>query len=248
MIIALVLMQIGGCLGPWPPPPRESMAASDAVFAGVVQKIEAGERGRLVTFQVLKWWKGENPTREIQLRTSGDGTGCEFRVEDGRSYLVYSRRNRWGELTLSIGGRTGSLVCAKNEMAELGTPVQSYEEIDPAKLIEREQPYTSLQCIKIPLLIGERPAIDAQCYYEVDAVIDETGAVRDFKGITDRSKAGCPALDPKIIQAWRFKPATIDGKPVQVKLRAISAREPFTVADDAKWRAEAEAREKAKKK
>jgi hypothetical protein len=267
MILSSDDPSVGGCLCASAPSVEEALKSAAVVFAGIVEKVEdpdaeriralpagqqeaarkasrdAGTFSRIATFRVMKRWKGEHTTREVQLRSNG--SACSLTPQPGHSYLVYGRRSvsHPDQLMLSICSRTFWLVCGSEDLKKLGKPIESYEEIDQAQLIAREQPFAELglECIKAPLLIGERPAIEARCYYDVDAVIDENGAVRDFKGLTDRSKPACPALDLKVIQAWRFRPATLDGTPVQVQLRRITSGDPVTVSEDARSRAEAEA-------
>jgi hypothetical protein len=263
-----------GCLCASAPTAEQAFQASTVVFAGVVEKVEDPEAdrieslpaneqaaareaaadtlSRIVTFRVMQWWKGDTKLREVKLYASSDGSACSMTTRVGESYLVYSKPSGKfpDKLTLSICSRTARLVCGRDDMKTLGKPLATFAEIDQKKLIAKEQPFPELGrgCMTLPLLINERPAVEERCYYDVDAVIDETGALRDFKDLTDRTKSGCVPLDAKLIATWRFRPATIDGTPVQTKLRRINRSEPFTVADDARWKARDAAREIAAKK
>jgi hypothetical protein len=239
---------------------EKSRKLAAIVFAGVVESIEDMPRadisrpdmgphyGRKVTFRALQWWKGDEQPRTIEVWTGYGGGDCGYPVEEGQSYLVYGYQppatNRFG---MGICGRTAALVCAMSDVAALGDPIKIYESIDRGALIAREQPYTTYwrECVESAQLIGERGLrMNKHCRYVVDAVVGTDGMVRDFRIVRRPNLVHvCPeSLDAQLFEraaAWRFKPATIDGVPVEMKLTQVSVSEPYTEADFQRFEQEA---------
>jgi hypothetical protein len=257
---------------------------ADAVFAGVVVSIEdpRGDRtralseaerlaaaqqaledrsrgprsGRKVTFRVMQWWKTEAFNETVQVWTLYGGGDCGYPVEPGKSYLVYARRDLHNRLTFGICGRNAALVCASEDLKELGEPIKTYETFDTASLVKREEPYTTYwrPCIQNAVLLGERGLeMDKHCRFTVEGVIGRDGTVRDFRIVNPRPSRLCPAsLEAHVTERvafWRFRAATLEGEPIESHLTSISLREPIDEAQHAKWlqeRAEWEAKKKPK--
>lgn len=256
---------------------EQAFRSSDAIFAGVVVKIDDPrlrltekqqvvprtvtshldpDDGRTITFRVLQWWKTEAFAETVELRTGYGGGDCGYPVEEGKSYLVYARRDLRNQLVFGICDRTAALLCASSDVAELGEPIKTYEKFDVPSLIEREQPYTTYwrPCIKPSLLIGERGLeMDNHCRFKVNGVIGVDGALHEFQ-ILDRSLSQrCVAsLDDHVrerVVHWRFLPAQFEGKPIETLLTTVSMREPINESDHARFlkeRAEWEAKRKPK--
>jgi hypothetical protein len=241
---------------------------ADSVFAGVVVSIEdprgdrlralpeheqaaeqvqshvteGPERGLKVTFRVMQWWKTDAMTESVELWTGYGGGDCGYPVETGKSYLIYSSRDTRNLFTFSICGRTAALICASEDLEELGDPIKTYESFDTASLLAREQPYTTYwrPCLKEPRLIGERGlAMDKHCRFAVEGVIGRDGTLRDFRIIsTPTIPRLCPdSLRQRLeerVKEWRFHPAELNGEPVESLLTAVSMYEPITEAEYAK--------------
>ena len=250
----------------------DAFKSADAIFAGVVESIEDPfgdklkamseadrmvaqrdymnpERGRKVTFRVMQWWKGDLLEKSLTVWTGYGGGDCGYPVEKGQSFLVYARRNLQNRLTMAICGRTSALVCALGELEALGQPIAVHERFDRETLIRREQPYTmySRPCIAPALLVGERGLMmNKHCSFLTEGKIDREGVVRDFRITRRPTIAPCPpSLDAHVLErvaAWRFKPATIEGVPVEVKLTRVAHGEPSTESEYAAFLQEAKER------
>jgi len=208
--------------------------------------------GRKVTFRVMQWWKTDTFSESVQLWTAYGGGDCGYPVEPGKSYLVYARRDLHNRLTFGICGRTAALVCASADLKELGEPIKTYETFDTDSLVKQEEPYTTYWRIQGAVLLGERGLqMDKHCRFTVEGVISRDGTVRDFRIVNTPRSALCPAsLQAHIaerVASWRFRPATLDGWPIESLLTSVSIREPIDEAEHAKFlreRAEWEAKEK----
>lgn len=257
---------------------EEAFQHADAIFAGVVVSIEdrrnrrddsSGsehfavpampphldpDRGRTVTFRVLQWWKNDALTDVVKVRTGYGGGDCGYPVEEGKSYLVYARRNLQNELTFGICGRNAALICASDDVAELGQPIKTYAQFDVQSLIETEQPYTTYwrRCIKPPVLIGDRGLrMKPHCRFDVTGVITTEGTVRDFEIVSRPARPSCPeSLDDHVrkrVAEWRFLPAEFEGMPIETFLTKVSLRTPMNDSEYAaqlKEQAEWEAKRK----
>ncbi len=118
-----------------PPPPKESLEASSAVFSGKVLKIEdAGEFERAVTLEVKGIWKGV-AGKTVTIRTASNGAICGYSFVKGKSYLVYAREIKRGEgeeaeklLMTGLCSRTTPLEAAEEDLKELGPEAAVREE------------------------------------------------------------------------------------------------------------------------
>lgn len=269
--IALFLLTaeaVLACTCALPDPVRKSRDDADVVFAGVVEKIEhpnrermralplleqhaareaawaSGEWGQLVTFRVMQWWKGEKLAPKISLWTGYGGSDCGYPVEIGQSYLIYGERSgTLSQLRFHSCDRNAPLICATDDVEELGIPLKVYEVIDRAKLIAREQPYRAygVDCITPPLLLERTFRFSSNCYFGLDAHVAVDGRLLINKVIR-QAGADCPLLDPEKAAAWRFQPGSIDGQAVAVKVNTLSMFQPATVAEAEARRAKNEKR------
>jgi hypothetical protein len=111
-----------------PSPPLESMAGSDAVFAGKVVLVEEGSGAIIssadpikVVFEVSRVWKGEEKA-DIALTTARDSASCGYDFMVGGEYLVYANNSETG-LTTGLCSRTMPLSMAGEDLAALGEGV-----------------------------------------------------------------------------------------------------------------------------
>lgn len=256
VLLAAAKASACSCLGQ--PTVADEFEYADVVFAGVVTSIEdpRGDRlralpeherlaaqsegldgswgphyGRKVTFRVMQWWKTDNIAPSVEVWTGYGGGDCGYPVETGKSYVVYSRRDSRNQLGLGICGRTAALICASDDLEQLGEPIKTYETFDTKSLVKREEPYTTYwhTCIEPPKLISERGLdMDKHCYFRVDGVIGRDGIVRDFKIIDASPQQWCPneARISEAVAKWKFEPATLNGEPIESRFKTVSMREP----------------------
>jgi hypothetical protein len=105
-----------------PPPPRESLAQSDAVFAGTVKDLRVRRGVVTVTFEVSRAFKGVRD-RRVTLTTAESSAACGFFFEKHKSYLVYAfdaNPGRAVELHTTLCTRTRLLSEARYDLDELG--------------------------------------------------------------------------------------------------------------------------------
>jgi len=121
----------GACSCVPPKPPKQSLAAADAVFHGTVASIEPLEAanatstspdGRLrVTFKVARVWKGDVTERFVMEGTSPNVGMCDFPYAVGSDYIIYAYvRN--GTATTGLCTRSAELPDKKpnGDFAKLG--------------------------------------------------------------------------------------------------------------------------------
>jgi hypothetical protein len=211
----------------------------DAAWRSMSSQPWGPEHGRGVTLRIMQWWKGDAPPRSIQIWTGYGGGDCGYTFEKGQSYLVFARRSTQNNLlSASICSRTAPFLCATSDLEHLGPPIRVYESTDREHLIAREQPYTtySRPCIQPAVLTSERAlTMNNRCVYEVDAVIGRDGTFSKFhitRSPSQNFARLCPAsLDAEVEQVakkWQFRPAMLNGAPVEVRLSRVSVSEPMT--------------------
>jgi hypothetical protein len=103
-----------------PPPPKEAMEKSTAVFSGKVTKIELDEakHRRTVTIEVDRAWKGMDK-KTVVITTASDGAMCGYGFQKDKSYLVYAHGED-GKLSTNICTRTRGIEQAKADIEALG--------------------------------------------------------------------------------------------------------------------------------
>jgi hypothetical protein len=109
-----------------PPPPKEALKNSSAVFSGKVTAVAAaGEYEKAVTIEITASWKGVETAKEVVVYTPNNDGECGYRFEKGKSYLIYATLLRRGEekaLSTHICTRTKALEKAVEDIKELGDP------------------------------------------------------------------------------------------------------------------------------
>lgn len=117
LLITVFVAALGGhyaqaCSCAAPPPPKEALAKSDAVFAGEVLEVklvpapwDASWKVKQVTFEVSQVWKGDIETRQI-VTTSRDGAMCGYSFSvGGLTWCMPTRGNRVFRPTSAPGRR-----------------------------------------------------------------------------------------------------------------------------------------------
>jgi hypothetical protein len=130
-------------------------------------------------------------------------------------------RSRNGLLQAGLCSLTTTAACGTRLLNELGD-----FEVTSART-EEPYPLRHVSCIQPPLLIGER-GLGKLRHTAVNLVVDAEGNVREL-AFADENDAD-PALVERV-RAWKFRPATLDGKPVAVRIQWISARAPRTESE-----------------
>src|SRR4051812_14384200 len=90
------------------PTPALSREQASAVFEGRVTNIssEGAENGatNVVTFALVRTWKGLESDEVVTVRTSGSTASCGIAFERNKSYLVYASTDDRGLQAGSCGG------------------------------------------------------------------------------------------------------------------------------------------------
>lgn len=102
------------------PPPKESLAASDAVFTATVLEVTATQMNRQVRLRVESSWKGAR-CGEMTIVTGLNDADCGYDFQAGTSYLIYADRAK-GSFTTNICSRTAPAAQAAEDLAALGNP------------------------------------------------------------------------------------------------------------------------------
>ncbi len=128
LIISIIPSPAYACSCAQPPPPLESLEASDAVFLGKVTNSERIPRGHeefvgdddvMVTFEVSKVWKGPASQTLVVVTGLGGGyCGLGYFFVIGEEYLVYAL-GEGSELSTYLCTRTTQISNAQEDLAKL---------------------------------------------------------------------------------------------------------------------------------
>jgi hypothetical protein len=124
---------------------EEGTTEASAIFEGRVTKL-ADETpgdgkpppGKLVTFSLVRTWKGLESEETITLRTSESSASCGYAFELNTSYLVYATGTP-DALSVTSCSRTRPMADAAEDLAALGagiTPVKVEPVADAGKAPE----------------------------------------------------------------------------------------------------------------
>ena len=107
-----------------PPPPKQALKKSAAVFAAKVTDIERDARRYEVTFKITRTWKGTKG-KDVTVVTALNSAACGYNFKKGKSYLVYCYQPKkdgkpFGPLSTNICTRTKPMERAKADLKELG--------------------------------------------------------------------------------------------------------------------------------
>ncbi|KAI9015504.1 hypothetical protein DFJ74DRAFT_709436 [Hyaloraphidium curvatum] len=104
-----------------PPPPRESLKQSSAVFLGKVTALhDTGPDGFRLTvdMDVSRIWKGVD-SQVVKVMTTSNSAACGVNFEKGTRYLVYANAQDDG-LWANLCSRTAREKDAADDLKELG--------------------------------------------------------------------------------------------------------------------------------
>lgn len=123
---------VNACSCVKPPPPKELLEKSSAVFAGKVidiytpEKTKTGENQYLkVTFDTSKIWKGPK-NKKIVIKTNNSSAACGYTFEKDQEYVVYASYNTNDTLFTSLCSGTSKYEYFDDYLLELGeysTPI-----------------------------------------------------------------------------------------------------------------------------
>jgi MYXO-CTERM domain-containing protein len=127
------------------PTPQTAKDSAEAVFEGRVTSIErepppgpVGVGMNVVTFALVRVWKGLESEETVVVRTSEQSAACGIEFEKDKSYLVYAAKGDKGLQAGACGG-TRPMSDASADLAVLGggiTPVK----VEPAKKDDAKKP------------------------------------------------------------------------------------------------------------
>lgn len=107
-----------------PPPPKEALKKSSAVFAGKVKSIKRVGMMNVVEIEISRTWKGTKG-KTATVKTHVSSATCGYGFKTGEKYLVYCNAPPKGAkkskvFKTNICTRTKTLAMAKEDMKELG--------------------------------------------------------------------------------------------------------------------------------
>ena len=103
---------------------------ADAIFTGTVKTVTKEGREFIVTLTVLDVWKSDG-ARQITIRTTSGGCSAYFKAEE--TYLIFARKDEFGDLRTNVCMRTGLLVYSDDDLKHLGKPLKT-DATKPKKL------------------------------------------------------------------------------------------------------------------
>jgi hypothetical protein len=185
-----------------------------------------------VSFDITNVIKGTRD-RAIQIWTGYGGGDCGVGFRAGLTYIVLARYDAQGVLIASYCGGTTWLGYrwARERFAWL---LEDVKWSDP-------EPYDVIAGIAPPILIGARvPELAQMDNFPVLLEIDREGRVTHFS--YERGPENCTACCAekrerllRNVPLWRFQPATLDGKPIAVRIRQFNRLTVETTADQLKY-------------
>ena len=105
-----------------PPPPKEALAKSEAVFAGRTVAVGGLPPGgytsddpRIIEFKVDTVWKGSS-YETLFITTDINEASCGFTFIEGREYIVYA----WRDVDVLLCSRTRFIENADEDLVALG--------------------------------------------------------------------------------------------------------------------------------
>ena len=102
---------------------EEGAAQASAIFEGTVKAVtpntETQFRGREVTLEVSRAWKGVD-SPEVKVLTAGTSAACGYPFTEGSTYLVYAHKEGSSPLRVSLCSHTKLIDTAKPDLKHLG--------------------------------------------------------------------------------------------------------------------------------
>ena len=193
-----------------PVSPKTKAEYARFVFSGRATKVT----NDVATFDVERVYSG-SLEKKLELHANKDASRCRYAFEEGREYLVYANLDRDGNVTTHLCSGNVPLICAREDVTYFGDTFEPPAEPGPFDA-------RGTRCLEGPYLIeGSRALLTT--YVDVDLIVDTEGNVRQLTFKRPASEE----LE-KAVRAWRFKPAMLDGKVVEARLRYIGPKDPRT--------------------
>jgi hypothetical protein len=195
---------------------------ADVVFGGRVtaidEPVQTGTSGtQRVTFEDTRVWKGAASTRILLL----GGNACAATFRSGHAYVVFAQRLASGDLMALPCAIAPPLVCA-NYFGLL--PALGIRDGD-APASGEPYPLPEANCVKPPVLVRGKDLGRIIQYRQlrVDLLVDREGKVARFAFSPGAVACHeCTSEDrrevERIVRTWRFRPATLNGRPVAVQI------------------------------
>ncbi|MCL6603186.1 MAG: hypothetical protein K6T94_09955 [Paenibacillus sp.] len=111
------------------PDPNKAIEEAEAVFAGEVLNIKEERKQKGIVgaieyrdvnlFEVQETWKGINQS-QVMVYDNGHDESCGVNFEENKSYLVYTYKNKEGDLYTSLCSRTAEISKAGEDLTVLG--------------------------------------------------------------------------------------------------------------------------------
>ena len=122
-IIGVLARPASACSCVPPPPPEQALEEAEAVFVGMVTRLDQREpHGRLpqvqVTLRVQRSFKGDLGST-VEIHTATSSAACGFSFREGQRYLVYAHPREDGPrglLATSLCTRTAHLDHAREDL------------------------------------------------------------------------------------------------------------------------------------
>ncbi len=128
LVLANLVSLADACSCIAPPPPKQALAGSEAVFSGKCIDVVVKDRIKTCTFEVDRVWKGEVGAKVVVTTAEGGATcGYGFTTKGDATYLIYCHGKN-GALSTNICTRTRTLASAKDDLKELGDGEKPKEE------------------------------------------------------------------------------------------------------------------------
>ena len=110
---------------------EEGAAQASAIFEGTVKAVtpntETQFRGREVTLEVSRAWKGVD-SPEVKVLTAGTSAACGYPFTEGSTYLVYAHKEGSSPLRVSLCSHTKLIDTAKPDLKHLGKAPKTLQE------------------------------------------------------------------------------------------------------------------------
>lgn len=206
---------------------EEQRRFSAIVFVGKVASIDLDDvDGAVVTFDVLQAWS-RNAPKSVIVRTSQSGAACGYLPAEGGTYIIFAHRSA-STLTMGLCSHNAPIVCAKETLRILGKPLTVHAPLpDMSTWGSDDFPFKTLpDCARPPSISYGDLLPHGVRVSNLRAIVRTDGTLDDLNFqlmCAPANSAQCtPALEARV-REWlttpgHVKPATLDGKPIAVKI------------------------------
>lgn len=190
--------------------PKTKVEHAKFIFSGRVASV----RGHHVELDIDRMYLG-SLEKKLMMSVEPYEKRCGYAFEEGREYLVFATLDRDNNVTTDLCSGNVPLICARPELEYLHEEFAAPDERGPFEA--RRTP-----CLDGPYLLeGSRALMTT--YVGVELIVDVEGNVKSLQFEQPQSEE----LE-KAVRAWRFKPATLNGKAVEARLTYIGPKDPRT--------------------